>query len=183
MDPCVYTTQHEIWLQAAAACGPTEQVCFRSAKRWATARRLLTKQTTLPLLFRQQDEGALVLACRFAADLVEVHFPEDFESDAGRLKWLDERLWLQRDTIRERPRTDRFPTWESQFKTWELDAFMKAKTWYTLRGLREIASLPLPRLRKLNGNHPLSPQFIRGYALCHYPRDEISGIGGTQPAA
>lgn len=183
MDPCVYTTQHETWLRAASGCTASQLVCFRSARRWATAGKLLTTQSTLPVLFRQQDEATPVLACRFIADLVEIHFADDFESDEKRLAWLDERLWLQRETIKNQSRTERFPTWESQFKTWEIDNFLKAKTWYIVRGLREIDRLPLPRLRKLKGDHPLSPNFVRGYALCRYPQEEIRRIPKVEPAA
>ena len=47
---------------------------------------------------------------------------------------------------------------------------MKAMTWFSVRDVREIKPLPLPRLRKLNDN---SSKFVRGYALCRYPKDEI----------
>lgn len=183
MDPCVYTTQHDTWLRAASGCSPTQVVCFRSAKRWAKASRLLTTQTTLPVLFRQQNETTPVLACRFVADLVEIHFADQFANDQARLAWLEDRLWLQRETIKSQPRTGRFPTWESQYKTWEIDNFMTAITWFSVRRVREIEPLPLPRLRKLDDDRPLSPNFIRGYALCRYPQGEIRTIGKTGPAA
>ena len=50
---------------------------------------------------------------------------------------------------------------------------MKAMTWFSVRDVREIKPLPLPRLRKLNDNYLLSSKFVRGYALCRYPKDEI----------
>jgi hypothetical protein len=137
---------------------------------------LLAVQTTLPVLFRQQDEPTPVLACRFAATLVEVCYPDRLESDAMRLEWLDERLWLQRDTIKCQPRTAQFSTWESQYHTWEIDTFMKAKTWYTIRGLYEIEPLPLPELLKLDGGHPLSANYVRSYALCQYPGERIRRV-------
>ena len=56
---------------------------------------------------------------------------------------------------------------------------MKAMTWFSVRDVREIKPLPLPRLRKLKDNRPLSSKFVRGYALCHYPKDEIRTIGKT----
>ena len=56
-------------------------------------------------------------------------------------------------------------------------------TWFSVRDVREIKPLPLPRLRKLKDNRPLSSEFVRGYALCRYPKDEIRTIGKTGPAA
>jgi len=182
MNPCVYTTQHQVWLNAASACGPTEPVCFRSARKWAKAARLVDRHEPLPILFRQQDDSDPVLSCRFVAELAEVHFNDQFESDTRRLAWLEDKLWLQRNTIKNRWRMDRFPTWQAQFQAWEIDNFMKSKTWYILRGLQEIKPLPLPRLRKLEDGHPLSPKFIRGYALCHYPADEIRRVVRTATA-
>ena len=91
MDPCVYTTQHGTWLRAAAVdCSPTP-VCFRSGKRWKKAHQLLTSPATLRVLFREQDETTPVLACRFVAD--------HLATDRARRAELQERLWLQRDTI------------------------------------------------------------------------------------
>lgn len=172
MDPCIYTTQHEKWLDAASRY-PTEPVCFRSAKSWATARQLLESQTTLPILFRQQDDKSTsVLACRFRATLVEIHTAEEFESDVERLAWLQERLWLQREFIKK-DRSPQFPTWQLQFQQWEIDKFMKDRTSYIIRGLHEIVPLPLSRLHKLVDNRPLAPNFRYSYALCRYPEFEI----------
>ena len=179
MDPCVYATQFPIWLKAASARTPSELVCFRSNKRWATAAKLLERHGTRPILFREQQDSAEELTCRYVAELVEVHFRDRLENDADPLAWLDEKLWLQRDTIKGLERTERFPTWEAQFKTWEIDSFMKADTWYVIRNLREIKPLPLPRLRKLDGDHPLAPNYIRGYALCHYPAAEVKVVDGS----
>ena len=123
MDPCVYTTQHGTWLRAAVDCSPTQLVCFRSVKRWKTASQLLTPRTTLPVLFRKQDETTPVLACRFVAELVEIHFADQFANDRERCAWLrdEDRLWLQRDTMIKS---------QSQFKDWDIDretdTFMKA---------------------------------------------------------
>jgi hypothetical protein len=182
MNPCVFTTQFEVWLRAATNRSPNDLICFRSAKRWATGSKLLRRHGSLPILFRQQDDLDPILSCRFVGELVEIQFPEQFESDAQRLTWLDERLWLQRNTIQTDWRSDQFPTWESQFKAWEIDEFMNAKTWFMVRGLREIIPLPLPRLRKLDGDHPLAPNYIRGYALCHYPVDEIRMVSNAEPS-
>lgn len=173
MDPCVYTIQHETWLVAASSY-PAERVCFRSAKSWATARRLLQKQTTLPILFRQQDDqSTAVLSCRFRAELVEIHAAEEFEGDAKRLAWLQEKLWLQPEIIKKQDRSPRFPTWQSQFQEWEIDNFMRDKTSYIIRDLHEIEPLPLPRLRKLVDNRSLAPNFRHGYSVCKYPESEI----------
>ena len=168
VEPCVYTTQHDIWLRAAVDCLPKQPVCFRSGKRWTKAHQLLTPPATLPALFREQDETTPVLACRFVADLVEIHFADQFANDRTRRAWLEERLRLQRDTMIKNP---------SQFKDWDIDketdTFMKAKTWFSVQNVRKIKPLPLPRLRKLTDNRPLSSKFVRGYALCRYPKDEI----------
>ena len=177
MDPCVYTTLSETWLRAASVRGSTESVCFRSGQRWATAARLLTRAGTLAILFRQQDEPGDVLRCRFSAKLVEINFRDQFATDSEALAWLDQKLWLQRETIKKLERTDSFPTWESQYKAWEVDKFMPAETWYIVQDLREIRPLPLPRLRKLSDNRPLSPNFVRGYALCHFPSEEVVRLG------
>ena len=56
---------------------------------------------------------------------------------------------------------------------------MKADTWYIVRNLREIEPLPLPRLRKLDDDHPLASNYIRGYALCHYPAAEVKPRSGA----
>lgn len=181
MRPCVYTTQFQTWLKEGSACAPTESVCFRSNKRWATAAKLLERHAALPVLFRQQEDSNAILACRFVAELTEIRFLDRFEDDVQRRAWLDEKLWLQRKTIKKQERTKRFPTWESQYKAWEVDKFIGAKTWYVVRNVRQIRPLPLPRLRKLTNNQPLADTFIRGYALCYYPSQEIVLIG--EPAA
>jgi hypothetical protein len=126
----------------------------------------------------QQLSGRGVAEGAFVAELVEIHFRDRFGSDDARRRWLDDKLWLQRETITRRERTERFPTWESEFKALENDKFMGAETWYILRNLREIKPLPLPRLLKLADNRPLARNFLRGYALCHYPREEVQIIGG-----
>ena len=176
MEPCIYTTQFVTWLDAALACAPTKRVCFRSNKRWATAAKLLEKDGTLPVLFRQQEDLSTPLACRFVAELVEICFADAFVNNEQRLAWLDERLWLQKETIQQHPSED-FPTWKSQYEEWEVNKFMKAETWYSIRNLCEIKALPLPMLRKLTNNEPIAPNFVRGYALCHYPRAEVEVIG------
>jgi hypothetical protein len=174
--PCVYTTQFPTWLEAGSACATTDLICFCSNKRWSTAAKLLSRDGTLPVLFRQQEDSKAALECRFVAELVEIHFVDRFDNDAKRLAWLDEKLWLQRETTKRKWRKELFKTWESQYKEWEVDKFMAAKTWYIVRLLREIKPLPLPRLRKLANNQPLAINFVRGYALCHYPSDEVEFI-------
>ena len=150
----MYTTQHGTWLRAAVDCSPTQLVCFRSVKRWKTARQLLTSHPTptLQVLFREQDETTPVLACRFVAELVEIHFADQFANDRARRAWLEDRLWLQRNKIKSHH--PKYRTWQEQFKVEEIDNFMKAKTWFSVRDAREIKPLPLPRLRKLKDNRP-----------------------------
>ena len=172
MDPCVYTTQHGPWLRAAVGC--SRPVCFRSGKRWKKAHQLLTPPATLPVLFREQDETT-PLACLFVADLVEIHFVADhLATDRARRAELQERLWLQRNTMIKHP---------SQFKDWdidrEIDTFLKAKTWFSVQNVCKIEPLPLPRLRLLEDNRPLSSEYGRGYALCRFPKDEIKRIVKT----
>ena len=176
MSSCIYTTQYPIWLDAALPCEASKPISFHSNKKWATAKKLLDRAGSLPLLIRRQEDETEDLACRYLADLLEITFREDIANDTERLAWLDEKLWFQRKTIQDLPRTQQFSTWEQQYKAWEIDYFMKATTWYTIANLREISPLPLPRLRKLDGDHPLAPNYIRGYALCHYPDDEIDVI-------
>ncbi len=176
MASCVYTTQYPIWLDAAITCDADAKICFHSNKKWATAKKLLERSAPLPLLIRRQEDETEEFACRYIADLQEITFREDIDTDSERLAWLDEKLWFQRQTIQGLPRTPQFATWEEQYKAWEIDHFMKSTTWYTIANLREISPLPLPRLRKLDGDHPLAPNYIRGYALCHYPDAEIKVI-------
>ena len=177
MDPCVYTTQHGRWLLAAVGDWPTP-VCFRSGKRWKKAHQLLTPPATLRVLFREQDEQdetetTPVLACRFVADLVEILFVADhLATDRARRAELQERLWLQRDTMIKSQSQD----WDIKRET---DTFLKAVTWFSVRNVREIKPLPLPRLRLLEDNRPLSSEYRRGYALCRYPKNEIKPIVKT----
>lgn len=172
MKPCVYTTQYPTWLEAGRACDPTKPFSFRSGRRWSAARQLLGGHGTLPILIRRQEDASEELACTFIGDLVAVVFPDELGDAAAQRHWLDEHLWLQRETIRSDP-DDEYPTWEAQYKEWEVDSFLEAETWYTLRNLRSISPLPLPKLRKLNDGRPLSADYIRGYALCHYPVADI----------
>ena len=174
MDPCVYTTQHRRWLLAAVGDWPTP-VCFRSGKRWKKAHHLLTPPATLRVLFREQDETETTpgLACRFVADLVEILFVADhLATDRARRAELQERLWLQRDTMIKSKSQD----WDIKRET---DTFLKAVTWFSVRNVLEIDPLPLPRLRLLEDNRPLSSEYRRGYALCRYPKNEIKPIVKT----
>ena len=175
MDPCVYTTQHGRWLRAAVGDWPTP-VRFRSGKRWKKAHQLLTPPATLRVLFREQDEQDVTettpgLACRFVADLVEILFVADhLATDRARRAELQERLWLQRDTMIKSKSQD----WDIKRET---DTFLKAVTWFSVRNVREIKPpLPLPRLRLLEDNRPLSSEYRRGYALCRYPKNEITVV-------
>lgn len=177
MGPCVYTTQFPIWLDAAVSRPETDAICFRSNKRWAKAAKLLDRHGTLPVLFRKQEDSDVALACRYVADLMEIHFPNRMKDDPVRFDWLNDKLWLQRDVIKKIQRSDRFPTWESQFKAWEIEKFMNAETWYIVCNVREIKPLPLACLRKLADDHPLASNYTRGYSLCHYPATEIQFVG------
>ena len=165
MDPCVYTTQHGPWLCAAVNGSPKKPpVWFRSGKRWKTARQLLTSHPTLPVLFREQNKTAV----GFVADLVKIRFADEFATDRARRAWLQDRLWLQRDRMAKNP---------SQFKNWnikkETDTFLEAVTWFSVQNVREIEPLPLPSLRLLANNRPLSSEYRRGYALCRFPKNKI----------
>lgn len=180
MGPCVYTTQHPEWLDAALKCNHSDEICFHSRRKWATARNLLERHGTLPLLIRRQEGEGEEFVCRYIADLRGVHFRSDFENDIKRLAWLDEKLWLQRETIRLKHKPQ-YPTWEHHYKELEVDHFIQSTTWYIISNLREIKPLPLPLLHKLDGNHPLASNYIRGYALCHYPEDQIVYVHNVAP--
>lgn len=168
MKPCVYTTLSGMWLDAASRVPRTKTVCFRSGRKWVRAKELLRQFGTVRVLFRQQDEPGDVLRCRFVADLVKINFREEFAADDEARAWLDKHLWLQRDVIKRRPRSERDATWQSQYKAWETDPFLRSQTWYSVLGVQEINPIRLSRLRKLDGG-PLAADFRRGYALCHYP--------------
>ncbi len=80
---------------------------------------------------------------------------------------------MQRNKIKSHH--PKYRTWQEQFKVEEIDTFMKAMTWFSVQKVRKIIKpLPLPRLRKLKDNRPLSSRFVRGYALCRYPKDDVS---------
>lgn len=163
MNPCVYETQFPRWLEEAASpSAGSKLVCFRSKKRWTSAANLLTQYGTLPILFREQKDTAEGLSCRFRAELVEIHFQDQFETDANRRAWLTDKLWLQRDRYVRDGQSDEF---ESQ----EIDHFFKARTWYLIRNTTEIEAVPLHLLRKLGDDKQLARNYTRGYALCHYP--------------
>ena len=53
---------------------------------------------------------------------------------------------------------------------------MKAMTWFSVRDVREIKPLPLPRLRKLNDNYPLSSKFegVRAVPLSERRDQDVS---------
>ena len=125
----------------------------------------MTPPATLRVLFREQDEQDETettpgLACRFVADLVEILFVADhLATDRARRAELQERLWLQRDTMIKSKSQD----WDIKRET---DTFLKAVAWFSVRNVREIKPpLPLPRLRLLEDNRPLSSEYRRGYAL------------------
>ena len=174
MDPCIYASQHKIWLEAASGCPPTQLVCFRSNRKWAKAATLLDRRTMLPILFRQHDDDGQHFTCRFAARLVEVRFRDQFGNDSERLAWLDQKLWLQRESWRQREGVERG---KSQYKKLEVDKFMAAQTWYVVQSTRKIPPLPLVRLRKLANNQPLAPEYKWGYAVCQLSTQEIDKFG------
>ena len=177
MQICVYTTNHPLWLHHMRDnCSPTDLVCFRSNQKWATAKRHLDHDGTLPVLIRETKDDTDKFMCTFVAELTEIWFPQQFATDDARRNWLNEKLWLQREGIQSRGHDSRFDTWQDQFKAWEIDNFMKAKTFYILRNLRPIEPLPLPTLTKVDGGQPLSPDYIRGYSVCYYPESKIKII-------
>jgi len=91
LAPCVYTTQFSTWLEAGSARAAADLICFRSGKRWVTAAKLLRRDGTLPILFRLQEDSNAALACRFVAELMEIHFVDQFDNDAKRLRLKMER--------------------------------------------------------------------------------------------
>ena len=120
------------------------------------------------MLFREQNETTV----GFVADLVEIRFADEFATDRARRAWLQDRLWLQRDRMAKNP---------SQVKNWDIkketDTFLKAVTWFSVQNVCKIKPpLPLPRLRLLKDNRPLSSEYTRGYALCRFPKNEIRPI-------
>jgi hypothetical protein len=103
-------------------------ICFRSNKRRVRAAKLLGSLGTLPVLFRQQEDSDAALSCRFVAELVEIQFAHTFSTNSKRLAWLDEKLWLHWEVVKGSGRDKKYPTWEAQYKAWEIDKFMVAKT-------------------------------------------------------
>jgi hypothetical protein len=176
VGPCVYTTQFPFWLDAGSRRAATDLICFRSNKRWVMAAKLLGQFGTLPILFREQEDSNDTLACRFVAELVQIHFADTFSNNAKKLSWLNEKLWFQWESIQGPKRDESYPTPQSQYEEQEVKKFMAAKTWYIVRDIRQIKPLPLPNLHKLSNSKPLAGNFTRGYALCHYPSDVIQFV-------
>ena len=149
MAKCIYTTQHRNWLNAARDKPDDYEICFRSDKSWKTANDLLAEDGALKVLFRRhEDDGEFT--CRFVAELVAICFPRKMADDETRRAALDRKLIFQRELIKNDHYSGdpdyechKFATWESQFKAWEIDTFMKTKTWYTVRCIREIKPVPL----------------------------------------
>jgi len=166
-QPCIYTTQFDIWLDAAALEPAGKTFCFRSAKKWTSAAKLLEEHGPLPVFIRQQGDEEEDLACSHAATLVKVFFSQSLSPAEARAR-LDKELWLQRKTIQANP-SPAYATWEEQYEDWEVKNFLKDQTWYTLRDLRKIDPLPLPRLKKLKDGEPLASNYTRGYAICIVP--------------
>ena len=180
MQPCVYTTNHPKWLcYMREQCSPTDRVCFRSSRRWATAKRLMDRNSTLPILFRETKDDGDEFVCTYVAELVQISFVDDFNGELARRNWLNERLWLQRDAITQGDRAPGFRTWQEEFITTEVKPFMAARTYYTIRELRTIKPLPLPYLTKIRDEQPLSGKYIRGYSICYYPESEVEIVGAT----
>ena len=177
MQICVYTTNHPLWLHHMRDhCSPDDLVCFRSNRKWATAKRHLDRDGTLPVLIRETKDDTDGFMCTFVAELTEIWFPQQFTTDKARRNWLNEKLWLQREGIQSRGHDPRFESWQDQFKAWEIDNFMKAKTFYIIRNLRAIEPLPLPNLTKVDGGQPLSADYTRGYSICYYPESKIKVV-------
>jgi hypothetical protein len=188
MQVCIYTTNHQDFLQYMLHhCTPADLVCFRSNRKWVSARRYL-RSGTLPMLIREIDNDADEFVCNFVAELVEVWFPGQFETDGERRAWLQDKLWLQREVYKEHDPKPGFETSEGQFQAWELDYFTNlGETYYIIRNLRRIKPLPLPQLmkvkvRKVGDSPQLSPKYIRSYSLCWYPESKVhvldAGSGG-----
>jgi hypothetical protein len=174
VDPCIYSSQHKRWLEAASTCTPTRRVCFMSKRRWAGAAILLERHTTLPILFRQHDVDEEHFTCRFAARLVEVNFRDAFRNDSERRAWLDDALSLQHDSWR---RSDGPELGESKYRRLEVDKFLESQTWYVVQGTRPIPPVPLGRLRKRANNEPLARDYKYPYAICQLPTEDIAKLG------
>ncbi len=117
------------------------------------------------------------MRCTFLAELVEVWFPSQLGTDDERKAWLQDKLWLQRKVYQERAPKPGFETSEGQFKAREVDYFTEfGETHYIIRNLRRIEPLPLPKLKKVDGNHELSPNYIRSYSICWFPESDIHEI-------
>jgi hypothetical protein len=177
VHPCIYASQHQMWLDEAASCDPVKLVCFRSRKKWVRAETLLKDHATLPILFGRQDDPGKDFSCHFAADLVDVYFKDQFRNLADCRAWLNENLWLQRKVWQRRNRAH----WESKFEDLEIKKFLEDHTWYRVQAMRKIRPLPLPRLRKLRNNQPLSPGFRWGYAICQISGSALERLRVGEP--
>ncbi len=182
MQVCVYTTNHSGWLNhMQKTCGPEDVVCFRSRRRWATAKEHLERSGPMPVLIRDTDDDAADFRCTRVAELVEVWFPEDIGGKRALKAWLEDALWLQRKGIQEGGHSDRFANWQAQFDAWEIKPCLKAQTLYCIRNLQMIDPLPLPTLIKLSNKEPLSAQYSRPYSICYYPETHVRVLQGAPP--
>ena len=128
MDPCVYTTQHDIWLSCrggllvdAAGLLPQRQTLEEGTPATDTS---CHAAGVVPKARRDDPRFGLPLRRRTRRDSFRRSVRE-----RPRLAWLkdEDRLWLQRDTMIKS---------QSQFKDWdidrEMDTFMKAITWFSV---------------------------------------------------
>lgn len=165
-DICVYTTLHGLQLvYAERLCRKRESsgpFCFRSNKKWQSAVTYLESHESIPLLIRNIEDDSPTLAVTYTANLTGVRFPDDFESDADRRKWMLDALWVQQEFYEEQGRTPQ------EFQDDELEPSLKAKTAFLISNLRRIRPVPISKLRKADGDL-LSANYKYGYVLCRMP--------------
>jgi len=184
MQKCIYTTNHKNFLDYMLAncphahcppdeTPPTSLACFRSSRKWATAKTLLRKEPdksdTLPILIREiKDDSELILPIEFVAELIEVYIPSGSTTVPERQDWLKHRLGLQEKVYEGTGQNDR---WDARREI--AYSSEKGKTYYIIRNLRKIEPLPLVELTKVFGGTPLSPEYHYSYSICEYPESKI----------
>lgn len=147
MNLCVYTANHDGFLEYAIRHGSTDRpIGFFSKKRWTGAGRYLQDHVSMPILMRKIEDMRRPFACTYIADLVEIRFSDAFRSRAQLREWLRKALWLQRAWYKSWYKSVGHA--EEAFEKDEVGPGLEMETFYLVRCLKEIEQFPLSRLSK-----------------------------------
>lgn len=153
----VFARNHPRHLENACAVSakdPSRLITFRSAKRWASAKKALDRQETLEIYLSPIGSDGMVdyQACLKAIVL------EPKMGDPETKTWLTHTLSSTSDE-----------------GLWEGDGSDgNVRTLYVLSHCRQISRFPMTQLRKADGGQPLSKEFNYSYALVQEPGEILN---------